>query len=221
MAPAKYVGIWLGILFVFIPLGFAAGYIVGGAIGTGLSWRAAFWILSGISVPLAVFFLLAPPLDLSSKRKKVSVRDPSNSAAAAVAVPFVDSANDSTVEMQRLRLDESGVNFASLEEERKNIENEHDGSNGIESSVRSRSRSRSSSFGLGIGSILDALSGVGREVKDLLRHPVGVMAVLGLGMWNAYLGTAAWWGPKVRKNNLPLYIYYFKEQTKGANLKGA
>lgn len=46
-------------------------------------------------------------------------------------------------------------------------------------------------------SIVAALGGLGREVRGLLSHPVGVMAVLGLGMWNAYLSTAAWWGPKV------------------------
>ena len=43
------------------------GYIAAGSIATSIGWKATFWIQAGIAAPFAAFFLLARPVDLTSK----------------------------------------------------------------------------------------------------------------------------------------------------------
>lgn len=56
-------GFMLSILFLAIPVGSAIGYIVGGSVGTALSWRWAFLVVGipGFIVSSVVYFLEEPP----------------------------------------------------------------------------------------------------------------------------------------------------------------
>jgi len=52
----------LAVFYVAIPVGYALGYIIGGAIGTGFGWRAAFLVvgLPGLLLALPMLFVREP-----------------------------------------------------------------------------------------------------------------------------------------------------------------
>jgi predicted MFS family arabinose efflux permease len=52
----------LALFYVAIPAGSALGYLLGGVVGEGWSWRAAFWVvgLPGLLVGLAAYFIREP-----------------------------------------------------------------------------------------------------------------------------------------------------------------
>ncbi|KAL4434613.1 hypothetical protein ABPG77_002736 [Micractinium sp. CCAP 211/92] len=67
-APPQEKSLWLAALFLCIPVGFAAGYIYGGVVGTAYGWRAAFGLEAAAMLPLAAGMLLAPPVELRHGR---------------------------------------------------------------------------------------------------------------------------------------------------------
>jgi MFS family permease len=50
-----------------IPVGYAAGYIFGGLLAGPLGWRGVFWLEAAVMVPIVIFCMLAPPIDLHGK----------------------------------------------------------------------------------------------------------------------------------------------------------
>lgn len=63
-APAERKTLWLATFYLCMPVGYAVGYIFGGVVGVGLGWRAAFLLEALAMIPLVLFCLLVPPIDL-------------------------------------------------------------------------------------------------------------------------------------------------------------
>ncbi|GLI62008.1 hypothetical protein VaNZ11_004582, partial [Volvox africanus] len=67
-APAAQKARWFAAFYLCIPVGFAAGYIFGGAITTVASWRVAF-VAEGLAMtPFVAFALAAQPLQLRGSK---------------------------------------------------------------------------------------------------------------------------------------------------------
>lgn len=66
-APAASKSRWLATFYLCIPVGYAAGYILGGVIAPALGWRAAFLLEAVAMLPFAVFCAVGPALDLRGK----------------------------------------------------------------------------------------------------------------------------------------------------------
>ncbi|GIL51235.1 hypothetical protein Vafri_7090, partial [Volvox africanus] len=67
-APAAQKARWFAAFYLCIPVGFAAGYIFGGAITAVASWRVAF-VAEGLAmVPFVAFALAAQPLQLRGSK---------------------------------------------------------------------------------------------------------------------------------------------------------
>jgi len=64
-APPQSKSLWLGILALCIPTGYAIGYVYGGVVGSILGWRATFMLLGVGMVPLLIFLWLASPVPLN------------------------------------------------------------------------------------------------------------------------------------------------------------
>jgi MFS transporter, Spinster family, sphingosine-1-phosphate transporter len=73
VTPAGGKGKALAVFFLAIPLGYAIGYIVGGAISQHWGWRAAFFVVGGPGVLLALSCLLIvePPRKLLEAKAKL------------------------------------------------------------------------------------------------------------------------------------------------------
>ncbi|KAL4856758.1 putative sphingolipid transporter spinster 2 [Chlorella vulgaris] len=69
LAPPPKKSLWLALLFVCIPTGFAVGFLFGGLVGTALGWRAAFAIEAAAMVPIAAAMLLAATVELRRSSK--------------------------------------------------------------------------------------------------------------------------------------------------------
>ncbi|PSC68467.1 putative sphingolipid transporter spinster-like protein 2 [Micractinium conductrix] len=63
-APRDKKSLWLSLLFLCIPVGFALGYVYGGLVGSAYGWRTAFAFEAAAMLPLAALTLLAPPVEL-------------------------------------------------------------------------------------------------------------------------------------------------------------
>ena len=66
-APPERKTVWLACLFVAVPVGYAAGYGYGSAVGGNLGWRAAFIIEGALMAPFVLFCFCAKPLHLNMK----------------------------------------------------------------------------------------------------------------------------------------------------------
>ena len=44
--------------------------------------------------------------------------------------------------------------------------------------------------------VAKGMHAVAVEMKAIGKHPIAVLAILGMAAWNCYLSSAAWWGPK-------------------------
>jgi len=58
----------LATFYLCIPVGYAAGYILGGVIAPALGWRAPFLLEAAAMLPFAVFCAVGPALDLRGKQ---------------------------------------------------------------------------------------------------------------------------------------------------------
>ena len=63
-APRQQKSLWLALMFLCFPSGFALGYIYGGLVATAWGWRAAFMLESAAMAPLALLCLLGPAVDI-------------------------------------------------------------------------------------------------------------------------------------------------------------
>ncbi|GMH39494.1 hypothetical protein BSKO_07392 [Bryopsis sp. KO-2023] len=86
-APPDRKGIWLGIFFTTIPVGIGSGYMFGGLIGDMLHWRVTFLIEAVVMLPLVIFTLLAPPVDLN---KEARPRSEDRTSAFSIIQNFFD-----------------------------------------------------------------------------------------------------------------------------------
>ncbi|KAL3133909.1 hypothetical protein ABBQ32_008365 [Trebouxia sp. C0010 RCD-2024] len=77
-APPARKSRWLATFYLCIPVGYAAGYILGGLIAPALGWRAAFLLEAAAMVPFAAFCAVGPPLDLKGKPQHTGSGDPSS-----------------------------------------------------------------------------------------------------------------------------------------------
>ena len=66
-APKASKSRWLAAFYLCIPVGYAAGYILGGVIAPALGWRAAFLLEAAAMLPFAAFCAVGPALDLKGK----------------------------------------------------------------------------------------------------------------------------------------------------------
>lgn len=66
-APKASKSRWLAVFYLCIPVGYAAGYILGGVIAPALGWRAAFLLEAAAMLPFAAFCAFGPDLDLKGK----------------------------------------------------------------------------------------------------------------------------------------------------------
>ena len=92
-APPARKSRWLATFYLCIPVGYAAGYILGGLIAPALGWRAAFLLEAAAMVPFAAFCAVGPPLDLKGKHPRPGTLNcdsclASSRAAAAISFPF-------------------------------------------------------------------------------------------------------------------------------------
>lgn len=69
-APPAQKSRWLAAFYLCIPVGYAAGYILGGLIAPALGWRAAFLLEAAAMLPFAAFCAVGPPLDLRGKPQR-------------------------------------------------------------------------------------------------------------------------------------------------------
>lgn len=63
-APPGAKTMWLAIFYLCIPTGYALGYVLGGLLAGPLGWRGPFFVEAAMMLPLVLFSLLAPPIDL-------------------------------------------------------------------------------------------------------------------------------------------------------------
>jgi MFS transporter, Spinster family, sphingosine-1-phosphate transporter len=73
LSPPDKKGKMLSIFFLAVPLGAAAGYLVGGAVEASLGWRAAFWVAGGPGVVLAAVCMLIKEPQRKLAREKISL----------------------------------------------------------------------------------------------------------------------------------------------------
>lgn len=73
LAPPEKRGRWLAIFYVATPIGSALGYLVGGAVGHALGWRAAFYVagLPGLLLAAACLLLEEPARRLNKDKADV------------------------------------------------------------------------------------------------------------------------------------------------------
>ena len=64
-APPSQKARWLAAFYMCIPVGVAAGYVLGGLLAGALGWRAAFFVESSMMTPLALFYWTAKPARLN------------------------------------------------------------------------------------------------------------------------------------------------------------
>eukprot|EP00210_Caulerpa_lentillifera_P003148 g3008.t1 len=64
-APPDKVTLWLGILYLAIPGGYALGYLFGAAIGGSLGWRAVFIGEALLMIPFIIFCFTTKPISLN------------------------------------------------------------------------------------------------------------------------------------------------------------
>lgn len=75
-APPASKSRWLATFYLCIPVGYAAGYILGGLIAPALGWRAAFLIEAAAMLPFAAFCAVGPPIDLRGKSHPTGAPQP-------------------------------------------------------------------------------------------------------------------------------------------------
>ncbi|MED6134054.1 hypothetical protein PIB30_033979 [Stylosanthes scabra] len=63
-APADQKTVWLAIFYMFIPAGYAIGYVYGGVVGSHFGWRCAFWVEAALMLPFAILGFVMKPLQL-------------------------------------------------------------------------------------------------------------------------------------------------------------
>lgn len=73
-APPASKSRWLAVFYLCIPVGYAAGYILGGLIAPALGWRAAFLLEAAAMLPFATFCAVGPALDLRGKPRRTGTR---------------------------------------------------------------------------------------------------------------------------------------------------
>ncbi|GAX76565.1 hypothetical protein CEUSTIGMA_g4011.t1 [Chlamydomonas eustigma] len=66
VAPPKHRTLWFGVLGLCQPVGIAIGYIGMGSVGSGISWRAAFWVQAGLGLPFVIAAALMPPVGIQT-----------------------------------------------------------------------------------------------------------------------------------------------------------
>ncbi len=83
--PIEKRGRVLAVFFAAIPIGSAAGYILGGLVDQHLGWRAAFWIAGapGLLLALLVMLVKDPPRGLHDHVAAVSLAEASEDVAPA------------------------------------------------------------------------------------------------------------------------------------------
>ncbi|KAK9811938.1 hypothetical protein WJX73_001048 [Symbiochloris irregularis] len=64
VAPPEHKTLWFGMLGLANPLGTAAGYIFGGAIGPEYGWRSPFFVQAVVALPVILFIFLVEPVSL-------------------------------------------------------------------------------------------------------------------------------------------------------------
>ena len=69
-APRQQKSLWLALMFLCFPSGFALGYIYGGLVATAWGWRAAFMLESAAMAPLALLCLLGPAVDIHREAQR-------------------------------------------------------------------------------------------------------------------------------------------------------
>ena len=88
-APPASKSRWLATFYLCIPVGYAAGYILGGLIAPALGWRAAFLLEAAAMVPFAAFCAVGPPLDLKGKHPRTGTMHCCSYLAFSRAAAFV------------------------------------------------------------------------------------------------------------------------------------
>lgn len=74
-APPERKTLWLATFYLCMPVGYALGYIFGGLVGVGLGWRAAFLLEALAMIPLGLFCLTVPPIDLKGTHEGTNRRE--------------------------------------------------------------------------------------------------------------------------------------------------
>jgi predicted MFS family arabinose efflux permease len=69
-APREKKARWLAFFYLCIPVGFALGYLLGGAIAPIWGWRAAFLAEAALMLPFVAFAFLARPPHLAGSREE-------------------------------------------------------------------------------------------------------------------------------------------------------
>lgn len=75
-APRAKKARWLAFFYLCIPVGFALGYLLGGAVAPLWGWRAAFLAEAGLMLPFVAFAFLARPPHLEGSREGPASADP-------------------------------------------------------------------------------------------------------------------------------------------------
>lgn len=83
-APPQQKARWFAAFYLCIPVGFAAGYIVGGVVAAAAGWRAAFLLESAAMVPFVLFAALAQPLHLHGTHDNAADGDSDKGCADGV-----------------------------------------------------------------------------------------------------------------------------------------
>lgn len=84
-APQGRKASWLACFYLCIPVGFALGYLLGGAVAPRLGWRAAFLAEAILMLPFVLFAFLAAPPHLSGSREGDPRDDPTAPRSAREA----------------------------------------------------------------------------------------------------------------------------------------
>ncbi|KAJ6948742.1 hypothetical protein NC651_002913 [Populus alba x Populus x berolinensis] len=89
-APPAKKTLWLGMFYMFIPTGYAAGYVYGGLVGDHFNWRYAFFGEAVLMLPFAVLGFVMKPLQLKGFAPAESTKALTSIETASLEVQDTD-----------------------------------------------------------------------------------------------------------------------------------
>ena len=177
-APPKSRTRWLSVFYSAIPIGAAAGYLVGGLLAD-VNWRLAFWTEGVAMLPFAMACLLLPQVGSrkhdDTKRTAVATSD----GSAGVEFPTSSSKGQSFTSPRRQSL----------------------GSSVSRRSAGSRSNAATARAAIAKVEFFAAL-------RAILTNPLFMLASLGYSCYTFTLGGVAFWGPTYAQDILNLDAFW-------------
>lgn len=169
----------------------------------GLTWRAAFWIEAGLTVPFSLWCLLAPAVDIrrqpaealpaaaelallspTSQRAQQAGSEPTRDSIDELAEPHAIgvAGRRNSDESAALKLEEAEAAALCLEPQE---EMQH----GQRQEKLQHKDTRQLGRGWGaLRPLITAVAAFFQDLRQLGKHPVAICVIAGLTCWNGFIG---------------------------------